>query len=466
MTADISPGQPPLPAGLLGSRRRRVALAVVLLAGGAAWWWSRGSADQAVGPAAIPPLPAEVQDPEVKQAVETARAKVLAAPAAADAWGHYGMVLLAHSFGPEADECLARAGELNPADPRWPYGRAVRATNLGPPDDAPEHFRRTIALGDREYRSAARFGLADVLLANGQTEPAAELFREEFGAEPGHPRAALGLGQIALANGDEATATRLLTSARNDPHAHKQAAALLANLARRRGDAAAARAFEAESNEAAPRPWPDPFLNQMVPLMVGIQGRKRRIDTFERQGKYAAAQDEYVRLLALERSPKTLARAATNSARLGNFPEAVARAREARERDPTDATTHYTLALVLYTGFENDVARNPDVTGAADACREVVAAARHAVELKSDHARAYLLWGLALKHLGDLKGAQEQIRKGLGFRADDVELLFGLGQVLAAAGDTNGAVAAFEEAKKVKPSDRRAARALDKLRGR
>jgi Flp pilus assembly protein TadD len=207
-------------------------------------------------------------------------------------------------------------------------------------------------------------------------------------------------------------------------------------------------------------------MTQMLPLMVGVQARKRRIDTLERQGRYASAHEEYLRLLALERSAKTLSRAATNLAQLGNYVEATAFAREAIALDPKDANIQYTLALVLYTGLEKELARTPGFPATASVCREVVTTAQRAVELKSDHARAYLMWGLALKQLGDLKAAEEQIRKGLSFRPDDLEILIRLGQLLVKAGNTSGAIAVFEEAKKLKPTDLRAARELEQLRGK
>ncbi|MBY0456090.1 MAG: tetratricopeptide repeat protein, partial [Gemmataceae bacterium] len=327
-------------------------------------------------------------------------------------------------------------------------------------------YRQAIDTGDPEYRSLARFGLAEYLLGRGESAAAEELFRQELGPDPGHPRAALGLGQIARARNDDEAAERFLRVARDSPHARKPATALLAALAARRGDEAAARAFEAESKDAGVRPWPDPLVSQMLPLNVGAQGRERRAESLERQGRYAEAHEEYTKLLALDRSPKVLARAATNLARLNNFAEATSLAREAAAGDPADANARYTLALVLYTGLEDELKRNPAPPRLGEVCRESIAEARRATELKPDLARAYLLWGLALKQLGDPKAAVSPIRTGLTHRPDDIELLVGLGQSLAASGDRAGATAAFEEAQKAKPTDPRPGRELAKLRGK
>ena len=116
-----NPSEPSSVPKTTAIRRKRwfaVIGVVLVLVGGAvgAWWFHRP-------PPAVPPMPADIPDAEVRQAVEHARQKVLDQPGDAHAWGYLGMVLMAHDFLAEADPCFAEAARLNPKSPTWPYGR-------------------------------------------------------------------------------------------------------------------------------------------------------------------------------------------------------------------------------------------------------------------------------------------------------------------------------------------------------
>ena len=63
-------------------------------------------------------MPPNIQDGEIRLALERARQAVLDKPRDGDAWGHYAMMLLAHLFTDEADFCFAEAGRLAPGDAR------------------------------------------------------------------------------------------------------------------------------------------------------------------------------------------------------------------------------------------------------------------------------------------------------------------------------------------------------------
>src|SRR5262245_6998529 len=100
------------------ARRRRLALflaAAVIGRGVVGWLGWRGTA------AAPPEVDLAGAEPAVARAVEAARAEVLRAPRSAAAWGRLGMVLRAHDYGAEANECFAQAERLDAADPHWPY---------------------------------------------------------------------------------------------------------------------------------------------------------------------------------------------------------------------------------------------------------------------------------------------------------------------------------------------------------
>jgi tetratricopeptide (TPR) repeat protein len=437
-------------------------LVVALVVGGAAWWWwPRRSA-----PVPDPPAPSGIDEPEVVEALQRKRRAVLARPESADAWGEYGMQLLAQLFDREAEVCFDEAARLAPEDPRWPYTRGHVALKKNLPN-APELLRRAIATtgpGD-EYRTAARLMLAETFLEQGALDEAATLFEQELGPPPGQPRAAYGLGLVAVARGDEATAARYMSGLLTNEHAKKQANVQLARLARAGGDERAARRFEDEAAKLPePTAWPDPMFDEIPMLAVGRRGRERRVFFLEQKHRYAAAIEAYRADLEVERAPKALIGAGINYIRLGDYERGIAYMREAVERDPKSPIATYNLALVLFTRAEKEADRRPGSPDARAWFEEVVVQTKRTTELKPDHARAYLFWGLALKHLGNPKGAVEPFRRGLIARPEEFELHLGLGQVLAELGERAEAERCFENARLIDPRDPRPDRELEHLR--
>ena len=460
MTTPPSPEPVPAASTVKTKRRRLLAVGVVLALGlgVGAWFALRGKSD---GPPE-PPLPPEISEVEVNRVVTKARAKVVEKPDSANAWGDYAYVLLAHLFDRDADICLAQAAKLNPSDPRWPHARAMIALKREPTKAADYLRQAAIAAGtNAKFRSAANLTLAETLLEQRDIDAAAELFAKELAADPRQARATFGLGLVALAKNDDATAKRLFASVAENPFCQKQAAVHLAAFARIQGDDATARQYEKQANELpADPPWPDPVLDRLLDLRVGRRGRDRRISQLELNGQFAEAVQEYQTALEDERTAKNLVGAGVNLARLGEYERALALIREGIQVDPNDSLAHYTLALVLYTRAEKAGGGLPF----KDQFQEVVIEAKRTVELKPDHANAYLFWGLALKQLGDFSGAIEPLRNGLTVRPDGFDLHLALGQALAATGNKTEAARSFENARRINPDDPRPAEALERLR--
>ena len=454
---------PPAPAAP-GRRRLWGALVLVALVTGAGVWWS-----QREPPPPEPPVPGTITEAEVREAIESARAKVVADPRSGSAWGEYGSVLLAHLFDHEAKQCFEEASRLAPNDPRWPYAHGQIALKRDPANavalltQAAEAARK-----DPKYRTAFTLALAEALLEGGEVDRAAELFDRE--ATGRSDRATYGLGLVAVARGDDAAAAQRFAAVRWNPSCRKQAHAHLARLARARGDVSAAKQYEAEANaiEGDP-PWPDPYLDHVVGLQVGYRGLQRRTTNLERDGQFQAAAELYLEQARHDRTSKALTGAGINLGRMGrrdmrHYDEALALLREAVQLGPNDTNAHYTLSLVAFSKAERLWVADPKSAEAASGFREAIEEARKATELKPDHARAFLHWGLALKCLGDPKAAIEPLRKGLVIRPEEFELHLGLGQALAACGDRAGAEASFRVAQKLDPKDPRPDQELAKLK--
>lgn len=455
MRAEVPPAAKPG-----ASRAGLVALVLLALAGGAAgvWWWSRPAAPS-------PPLPPDIQDAEVSQAVERARQEVLDDPRSAAAWGHLGSTLLAHLFDREADRCFAEAARLDPNEPLWPYGRALIALKREP-DRAVPLLRQAVAAADRTSQSGP-FGLqlAEALLGRREVEEAERLFRDE-GAGPANPRAALGLGQALLAQGKREDAVKAFEAARKDPSSRKQATSQLAALAREGGS----RLASDYEKEVAAMPddqvWSDPLLDRIVLLQVGRRGRERKVGQLEKQRRFAEAVREYLEQIELHPTAKAHIGAGINLARLKEYDQALAHLREGVRLEPDDAQGHYTLALVLFSMAEREWQHAPGSEQAKKGLAEAVEHGRRAAELKPDHARAYLFWGLSLKYLGKPAEAVVALRKGVACRPEDFDLQFALGEALVNAGRMEEAKTYLENARSLDGKDPRPGEMLKRLRGK
>jgi tetratricopeptide (TPR) repeat protein len=448
------------------TKRWRLALlllAVALLAAGggtAAVWWSRRPLP------AVAPMPGEIQDPQVRLAVEHARQKVLEKPNDAAAWGLLGMTLEAHLYEAEADQCFAEAARLDPADAEWPYFRGLYALKYDP-DNALAYFRQAAARRSLpEDEPAIRLRLAEALLEYGNQAEAEGLFRDEWRRAPGNPRAAYGLGLIALARGEAKDAVYYLGVARGSPTARRPATAHLAALARTAGDDEAAARYD---RDVGPRPgdvlaWPDPLVEQILRFKVGADTLAQEVAELEREYRFAELAQLYLKQIETQPTVAAYVGAGVNLGRLGDYERGLPLLREAVRLEPDSVEAHYTLALTQFARAEKAVQQSPSYPQVKEWLQEVVEHARRAAELKPDHARAYLVWGLALKYLGDPAGAVAPLKKGVTCRPGDIDLQFALGQVLAETGRNREAVTHLENAHKLDPKNEQVTTALERLR--
>jgi Flp pilus assembly protein TadD len=434
----------------------------VLVAGGAVglWWWLRPAPP-------TPPLVADIEETDVRQAITEARQRVLQAPRSASAWGNLGLVFLAHRFDDEATFCFTEAARLDGADPRWPYGIGMIVVKHDL--DAGIVWLRqaaTAAEARDTYRSAMRLQLAESLLLRSRLTEAEELLHDEELRDPSSPRVALGLGQAAVARGDSPSATKYLLRARSSPLARKRATVQLAALARARGDLAAADAYELQIAAAPDDPhWPDPFLEEMVQVQVGLKARDRQLAQLEREHRYGEAAEIHLQLL--QEHPKVVGYigAGTNLARAGDYKRGLALLRKAVEVEPDNANAHMALAVTLLTRAEKQVqaaspSPSPEVK---DWFRDVIEHARRAAELRPDHSYAYLYWGMSLKYLGEPAAAIEPLRKGVACQPANMQLQLTLGEALLEAGQPNEARTYLDNARLLAPNDPRPAQALERL---
>jgi tetratricopeptide (TPR) repeat protein len=439
---------------------------LALLAAGAGAWslWRR---PRGPAPAAVePPMPAHVEEAEVREALQRAREGVLSLPGSDVAWGEYGLTLLAHDFAPEAGVCFAEAARLGPDNALWELARGYMAERLAPETALP-HLRRAVEIGlpTAEAQTALRLHLAEWLLERRDLDGAEAIFRDELGRDPRNMRATFGLGRVALGRDDDREATSLFEAARGWPPARKAVAAHLATLARARGDEAAAARLEAEV-AALPDdlPWPGPLDDELVRRQVGSRKLLDEAAALQYAGQLEEAAAVYRRLAATRPTVQAWVGAGLNLARLGRYDEALALLRRAVDLGPQSPQARAALAQTLFARAEAEWARAPGSGRAREWFAEVVEPARRVVELRPSHAHAYLLWGLALRLSGNPASAVAPLRKGALLQPGSFEMHLALGEALLDLGREQEACEHLEKARRLAPDDKRLAEALARLR--
>lgn len=450
---------------LASSAGRRWGLLLVtasLLIGGAALTWRALHAPVA----AVPPLPPEIPDAEVRQAIERARQKVMDHPGDASAWGRLGMILLAHQLYADADCCFREAARLNPAAPSWPYGRALIAFKLHP-EESLGFLLQAVSAPDRfpsEYVSAARLQLAEVYLEQEQLEQAEKLFEEEWRRQPSDPRAALGLGMIALVRNDLRHAEDYLGKAQVSPLARKRATLQLAVLFRRRGDLeAAGRADRDLAAMPDDPPWPDLFREEIDQLRVGHYAWLQQESALEDQHRFAEAATLYLQEARMKPTARAYARAGFNLARAGDYEQALKLLEEAVRREPNSAQVHFLFAFTLFVRAETEWKRSADSPQARQWFRASIEQARRATELQPTEAMAYLFWGRALNYLGEPAQAVIPLRQGVECAPQNFPLQLALGEVLLELRQYREAETHLKNAHKLNPKDPRPEKTLQRL---
>jgi tetratricopeptide (TPR) repeat protein len=239
------------------------------------------------------PEPPEVNlansDRDVAETIQKAQEAVRAKPRSSEAWGRFGIVLLAHDFRAEANTCFAEAERLDPREPRWPYLQGM-ILQRGTPEQALPKLRRAVELCGKE--SAPRLRLAEELLAQGQLDSAEEMFEaadhpdEEF-----NMRVLLGFARIGVARGHAEENLDLLRGLTQDPRTRKAAHILLAEVYGRTPGKEKEAAAEREVVARLPDDvdWPDPYLKDVFDARRGKKACIETVNQLRRQGRLREA---------------------------------------------------------------------------------------------------------------------------------------------------------------------------------
>jgi tetratricopeptide (TPR) repeat protein len=353
-----------------------------------------------------PPLvPEEIRDPAVKEAVASARKKVVAAPRSGAAWGDLGKVLLAHDAWADGAACLLQAERLAPGESRWPYLYGMAKRLQGDPEAALPRFRRAVELAGDDP-PVLRLRLADALLEQGRLEEAEVQYRRALRPDEGtsNPWAHLGLARLLAQRGQLTEGLTCVRTAAQSPPTRAAALTLLAEIHQRLGDPAAAR-DDLALRAAAPADLapPDPFSDEVNQTRVGLEG-------------------DYSR-----------ARALLNQERIE---EALAQFQGTTQRYPDSEIAWRMLGTIRI--------RQGDLAGAEQNLET-------AVRLVPDSFESRFLLGLVQYRRERYVAGAATFRRVLELKPDCVEAHGNLADCLNRQGDRAGAIAVFQTALRYHP---------------
>ncbi len=200
--------------------------------------------------------------PRVADRIRQRRAAVAEHPANAYAWGRLGMAFDIHNLVEEAVVCYTRAEQLDPADFRWPYHRAV-SMPAAPPDEIIAALERASSIRPDYVPCLIRLGLECLRADN--AGKARTWFEKALSVEPDNPHAQVGLAQIEFAAGSHDTARARLERVLQKGPRHGEALRLLARLYHARGDSDRSRRLtESAAGCPSKTPLPDPARTEVV----------------------------------------------------------------------------------------------------------------------------------------------------------------------------------------------------------
>lgn len=396
----------------------------------------------------LPEVDVNGLDPAVLSVILDAQNVVVQLPRSASAWGRLGSVLLAHSFDVQANTCLAKAEELDPGEPRWPYFQAL-ATMKEDADHAIGKLRRTVQLcGDTP--DAPRLQLAELLLSQDKLDPAQEQFQLSLGHYPGHARAQVGLARIALRKGQLKQSRELLEKALLKAPNRKEIHTLLAEVCLRLKDNPSAER-EQELTRAMPvdPSWHDAFLGEIDSLRTGKQAALSRSAKLMKSGRYQEVVD------LMEAATKSYPDSdwawltlGTALLQLDKFDQADPALRTAVRLAPENPETHYRLAMGLTMQKKYD---------------EALESLRTTQSLRTDYAPPYYTMGYCLEQKNDLPGAIEAYENAIQRQVDYFEAHVRLAIIQKQQGNLDAARQAATRALEIKPGNAEVQKFLDDL---
>lgn len=433
--------------------KRFLVLAVLLVLGIGLWLARRPN--EVRGPVVrLDTLPGPVAE-----ILRDAEAGVRQDPRSAAAWGHWGMVLMAHDMPVEAITCLQQAEQLEPlptesftargSQPfRWAYYQGM-CLGLSDPAAALACFQRAAEF--EGVPPVVRLELAERLLTLQRLDEAEVQLRDPDVPLDGS-RGDLARGRLAFLRGDFGTSGHWLKGVIGSNPKNRDARQLLSQVLLRLEDPAGAAeqsrlCRELGSQRAA---WDDPFMNAVVALCRSPSQLLSHAEELVAQDNYPAAADILRRVLDLApNQPDVLVQLGFALMRQGDQPAAAAALRAALALNPAHAEAHYYLGSLQMQ---------------EEKWSEAVASLQQAVQFKPDYAAAQHNLGTCLIRLNKPTAAATALQAAVRAEPDSTASHLSLAELLIASGQPAEAARHLEAVRRLAPADPRLNALLAKVK--
>lgn len=379
----------------------------------------------------------------IAAAIRDAEAMVRRNPESADAWGKLGMVYLAHEFEAAAP-CFARAAELAPEKPAWPYLQATSIIRLRP-DEAIAPLARAVKLAGSDSPLGSgtlvpQLRLFELYYELGRASEIAEALSQFLAQHPSNGRARLLAARIALREGRLEDCLAELVLASHEAAAKKAVCELRAEVYNRQGRKEEAEDQRRTAASLSAIRWSDPFMEEVDLLETGQKAALSKADKLFVAGRIGDSM--YVLEKALEEYPNSdwlwILRARAQI-RLRELDAAEASLAKARAINPNSADALFRMGVL------NSLRSKPD---------EAIKWFREVLVQKPDHQVAHYNLGVCYRQLKKPVEAIESFRKAIELQSDYFDALYSLGDLLAEENQLDEARQVLEKARAVRPRDR------------
>lgn len=353
---------------------------------------------------------------------------------AADAYGEYGMLLMAGEYYDEAIPVLEDAERLAPADMRWPYYLGHIYRMRGATDTSAAAFER--ALKVKPDYAPALVWLGNAYIDQGRPDAAEPLFSKALMLQPKLVAALFGRGRAELARRDYQHAIADLEQALEYDPSATAVHYPLAMAYRGAGEIDKAKSHLLPQGSGELKP-PDPLLSDVDAAIESPVAYELRGDRELGAGEWDKAVADLRHGLTIDPNEPVLRhKLATALAMKGDTEGAIAEFEETLRRTPTYAKSHYSLALI----FEGQ--DRPD-RAAAEFTR--------AIAIDPNYVEAHLQLAQLLRHTGRPGDALPHFEKVLQLDPRVADARFGEAMVLVQLHRYADARDALQEGLRVSP---------------
>ena len=379
-------------------------------------------------------------DPEVRNLIEGASAKVAIDNRSAAAWGDLGAVFFVHDFEAPAQVCFRNAERLDPGDYRWSYLLGVSLIYTDGDQSLAAYRRAAERCGERAH---VQLRLVEALIERGELEDAVAQLDKVLAHAPANPRAQFAKARLLLAQGKLEEAKSWAERSVADAAGKRAPHLLLAQLCRRTHDAQGeARALAAlQQIPDGFTPWEDPDIVAMGSLRQDRATRLAKAGGGSQSGNSESGKAMQYEMATRSDGSTAAVELARTFIREGENRQAEALLREQLRGSPNDERLHMLLGGTCFL---------------QEKYPEAEAEYRRVIELKPDNVDAWYNLGLALLKLGKPGDAREAFATTVRISPSRVFARINLAELLLAEGKQEEALEHLEAAIKLAPEEQQA----------